>query len=317
MPALITHHLFGEHASKELPAGLVENPEELLAFILGNQGPDPLFFRWRTPNVPDAFASSHIAHVMHVERMSEFFASLRDGVGRLPAADASIGRAFALGMLGHYALDREAHPFVFASEYGIIDADPSLADAKGEVHAIIEGSIDTAMLLRERNATVLDCPPAGELAATPRILLVAGALISNAVMQVWGEDIGASHYGTCVHDMRRFYELAEPEGSWLSRSLGHVETLMRPHSQIMSMTHVVTRTDDFPIMNDAHLPWENPFSAGEVSHDSFHDRFDAAVAGYGALAEGFCEGRDLGFLTGHVNYSGRVLGEDERWAGED
>ena len=45
MPALITHHLFGEDVLPELPAGLVEGEEEVLAFLLGNQGPDPLFAR--------------------------------------------------------------------------------------------------------------------------------------------------------------------------------------------------------------------------------------------------------------------------------
>ena len=45
MPALITHHLFGERSATLLPEGLITSEEELLAFLLGNQGPDPFFFR--------------------------------------------------------------------------------------------------------------------------------------------------------------------------------------------------------------------------------------------------------------------------------
>ena len=47
MPALITHHLFGEEAARLLPKDLLACEEEMVAFLLGNQGPDPLFFRFR------------------------------------------------------------------------------------------------------------------------------------------------------------------------------------------------------------------------------------------------------------------------------
>ena len=49
MPALITHRLFGEESMNLLPAGIVSTEDERLAFLLGNQGPDPFFFRMRTP----------------------------------------------------------------------------------------------------------------------------------------------------------------------------------------------------------------------------------------------------------------------------
>ncbi|WP_417571973.1 hypothetical protein [Paratractidigestivibacter faecalis] len=39
MPAIITHHIFGEDVLRTLPAGMVEGEEEVLAFLLGNQGP--------------------------------------------------------------------------------------------------------------------------------------------------------------------------------------------------------------------------------------------------------------------------------------
>ena len=48
MPAIITHHVFGEEAVTALPEGLIDGQEELLAFLLGNQGPDPFFARFST-----------------------------------------------------------------------------------------------------------------------------------------------------------------------------------------------------------------------------------------------------------------------------
>ena len=168
MPALITHHLFGERSATLLPDGVISDEEQLLAFLLGNQGPDPFFFR--VAGWPDHVrASQQLANRMHEERMTGAFLALREGVRHLPAHDAGIGRAFALGILSHYQLDRTAHPFVYAQEYALIDANPELSDASSEVHAVIESDLDSWMLWRLRRATVHDCPPASELARTERI----------------------------------------------------------------------------------------------------------------------------------------------------
>ena len=88
MPALITHHLFGEESIDRLPQGVITSDEERIAFILGNQGPDPFFFHILTPRVSDC---TLLAQVMHRSRMSRQFACLRDGVSHLLPRDASDG----------------------------------------------------------------------------------------------------------------------------------------------------------------------------------------------------------------------------------
>ena len=159
MPALITHHIFGEDIAAELPAGIVEGEEELLAFLLGNQGPDPFFARFST--VPDRAAACHrFASLMQGGGMTRAFMALRDGVSHLPSPDERIGRAFALGLLGHYALDRAAHPFVIAQERALAEADESLAASRRAVHALIESDIDSWILWEKRRATTEERPAA-------------------------------------------------------------------------------------------------------------------------------------------------------------
>ena len=69
MPSLITHHIFGEDAAQCLPEGLVDGEEELLAFLLGNEGPDPFFVRFRT--IPARVAACrHLAHDMHASHVT-------------------------------------------------------------------------------------------------------------------------------------------------------------------------------------------------------------------------------------------------------
>ena len=122
MPALITHHLFGEESIDRLPRGVITSDEERIAFILGNQGPDPFFFHMLTPRISDCMS---LAQVMHRSRMSRQFSCLRDGVSHLQPRDANLGRAFALGLLSHYVLDRNAHPLSTSSSLALSSPIPS------------------------------------------------------------------------------------------------------------------------------------------------------------------------------------------------
>ena len=184
MPALITHHIFGEETVSRLPEGIIQGEEELLAFLLGNQGPDPFFVRALT--IPEqADRCHHLARRMHREHVGEAFAALRTFVTHLPEQDKNVGRAFVLGLLGHYALDSCAHPFVFAQQDEIIENAEGLDDAAHEVHAVIESDLDTWMLWTMRHLTVAEAPATDYLARTERVDRVAGALFSAVARQVF------------------------------------------------------------------------------------------------------------------------------------
>lgn len=314
MPALITHRLFGEESIDRLPEGLVSTDDERAAFLLANQGPDPFFFRVRTPHLSTCM---HLARVMHRSRMSRQLAALREGVARLPERDAAVGRAFALGLLSHYVLDRNAHPFVYAQQRGVQQTDPELAEAGGEVHAIIESDLDVLMLQIKRDgATVADCPPAHELMTNGRIDMVGGALMSFIASSVYGLSIEASEYGGAVADMQLAYRLIEPAGSTRTQAIAKIEGLVKQWSLLGSLAHRVSAEPPTAAGNLACATWENPFTSA-VSSESFPALFERALDDYGQAAARFVEAGDMAAVTGHVNYSGRPLGADEEWDREE
>ncbi len=307
MPALITHHLFGEDVLPELPAGLVEGEEELLAFLLGNQGPDPLFARFST--LPSrALTCRRLAREIQAGHMTRAFFSLRDSVSRLPAADERIGRAFAFGVLGHYALDRAAHPFVIWQQRALVETDPSLAGAEQEIHAIIESDIDSWILWEKRHATVEERPAESNLMRTARTERVAGALISQTALSVFGIELGAHEYGAAVHDYERLYRAIDPAGRKLVRAAGMAERRFRTHSYAQASAHHVRRTDECPAANLACLPWTDPFT-GARRTESFADLYDEARLTYPVLAEAFVRGDEtrLRELVAGLNYEGRPV----------
>ncbi len=301
MPAIICHHIFGEDAAAALPAGMVTGEEELLAFLLGNQGPDPLFARFRT--LPTRSRADHaLGHDMHDTCCEQALIAFRNGVSHLPVADERIGRAFALGLLAHYCLDSCAHPFVFAQQAAISDAAPELTGSQAELHAVIESDIDSWILFEKRGATVAERPAHTNLMRTERICRVAGALFSQVALSVYGRAISPEEYGACVADYELEYRLLDPAGGPLARLAGTVERLAKPHSFAEAMAHRVVGDRECPAANLAQRPWSDP-SDGTSRTESFADLFDAALASYPVLAEAFSRGT----LELSLNYNGMPL----------
>ncbi|MDM8274651.1 zinc dependent phospholipase C family protein [Enorma phocaeensis] len=314
MPALITHRLFGEESIGRLPEGIVTSEDERIAFLIANQGPDPFFFRVRTPHMGECM---EFGRCMHRCRMSRQFAALRDGAGHLNRHDAGVGRAFVLGLLSHYVLDRNAHPFVYAQQWGIQAADPDLADAGSVVHAVIEADLDVLMLQRKRDgATVASYPPESVLTTNERVNKVAGALTSYVAHSVYGLEVGANEYGGAVADMKVVYKLIEPAGSPASSLISLAEGVLHDWSLLGSLAHRSTTTPPAGAGNLAHRPWSDPFTHAE-SCESFPEVFDRALADYARAAACFVEAGDMAQVTRHVNYSGRPLDGDEEFDREE
>lgn len=305
MPAIITHHVFGEQVVGTLPEGLVEGQEELLAFLLGNQGPDPFFARFST--TPKGIsASNRLAGDMHSTHVVDALLAAREAVRRLPEQDSRVGRAFVLGLASHYVLDSTAHPFVYAQQFGIIEADPELEGSGPEVHAVIESDLDSWVSWQSRHATVTDNPPAAELARTSRVELVAGAIFSHVALSVFGISIGVREYAAAVADFEFLYRLVEPATSLRAHAVGLIERIFKQHSRVEAMAHYPTTTDDCPAANLEGRAWTNPFT-GEVSHDSFADRFDLARTRWPEFAHAMIAGdrEQLERLAGGISYDGR------------
>lgn len=310
MPALITHHLFGEEAATHLPEGIVSGQEELIAFLLGNQGPDPFFARFRT--LPTRAAACHrLARAMHDGHVTAAFASLRDGASHVPEEEASVARAFVLGLLAHYVLDSTAHPFVYAQEDAICSAGVGLEDAGTDVHAVIESDIDGWVLWQERHETVESFDVISVLASTQRIDHVAGALLSKTAGEVFGIGLGPEQYAGSVGDYRFAYKAVEPANSPKVRFFADVERLVRPHSHLASMSHQVIDSDDCPAINLERRVWRDP-STGKPSTESFADLYHDAVNAYPGFAEALAMGNlaRLRELCAGRNYDGRVVDDE-------
>ncbi len=305
MPAIITHHLFGEEASGMLPDGMLESHEALLAFLLGCQGTDPLWARFST--LPRNALSCHaVSSLIHNESITETLLALRDTVSSLPEDDRATGRAFTLGMSAHYLLDSVAHPLIYALQRRLEIFEPSLRDASSELHALLEADIDSWMLWQMRQKSVLDAPCTDALLFTPRIGRVAGAMIAQVAWQVYGIRLDTREYSGAVRDYHALYAHIDPPKTPVAHALTWAEGKVRLHSRLHAQAHRVLGKDDTVIANLEHDLWRDPYT-GVTSTASFPDLFHDALFAWPAFANRVAEGdeRRLSAMINHVNYYGK------------
>lgn len=276
MPALITHDFFGRDVYDRLYTFIGGSRDEAEAFLLGNQGPDPLFYTVLSPQLRE---HNRLGSTMHNKKPSELLAALKNSLSILGSAEQEVGRAYALGFLCHYTLDSTMHPFVFFHEYQVCDAgEPGLSRADGsEVHGVIESELDELVLFEKRTETVATFNPSAEiLNASNFVLRIISKMYAYVALTVYGEIIPATMFETAVKDFRIAQRLFYSPSGRKRAIIGRVEEPLRPYSFYRSMSHrpVALTTSQFD--NRAHEAWENPFT-GEVRTVGFWDLFDEAL----------------------------------------
>lgn len=310
MPAIITHDFFGRDVYDALYARIGGSRDEADAFLLGNQGPDPLFYVVATPHL----ARHHrLGSLMHAEKPSELIAQFKQAINLLEPHERAVGRAYALGFLCHYTLDSTMHPLVYRQEYDLCDAgEPGLSrDDGGEVHAVIESELDELVLFTKRGQTVATFNPSREiLRASAEVLRIVSKLYASAALNVYGQVVPASLFTAAVIDFRLVQSAFYSPSGTKREAIGSIERLVRNHSFFQAMSHRPVELTESAFDNHAHAAWSNPFT-GEVRTASFWDLYDEAQAKARANIAAFDDdafGLEAArALTGELNFSGKPV----------
>lgn len=306
MPAIMTHHLFGEDAAKLLGSDMLSSEEELLAFLLGNQGPDPFFACYTTTPARGARCRK-LGGDLHERRVSDALWTLRDAVGHLRLGDEKIGRAWVLGYVGHYALDSTAHPLIYAQQYRLTEEGYGLEGAGNVVHALLESELDVWMLRQLRGMSVTELSTTSYLARNERILWVAGALMAHVALQVFGVSINGGAYGAAVDDFDLLYRINEPINAPHARIAAKLEQLIRPHhhSLLAAMAHLPSDSDSCPAANLSHTAWLNPADHTPRT-ESFPDLYHAALERWDKLVDALLAGNreSVHDIVANINFDG-------------
>ena len=292
MPALITHDFFGQDVYDHIFRNGGGTRDEAEAFLLGNQGPDPLFYAVADPRLHE---HNRLGNVMHSEKPSELIKAFKDSLGILDDDEQPVGRAYAFGFLCHYTLD----------------SNMLSRDDAHEVHAVIESELDELVLFEKRGETVATFQPWREiLQASDFVLGAVSKMYSYAALTVYGRIVPRDLFARSVRNFRRVQRLFYSKTGAKRALLGRIEGLVRPYSFYQSMSHRPVALTESIYDNRAHEAWENPYT-GEVSTASFWDLYGRALEKAEENIDAFDrDDFDLGAaraLTGELDFSGRPV----------
>ncbi|MCC3377508.1 zinc dependent phospholipase C family protein [Cohnella sp. REN36] len=112
MPNIWAHIQFGREIASGAPwSSRMNDPAWRVAFQLGCQGPDFLFYDHFLPWQPST-AANRLGTLLHNVRCGPFLLDLFAEARQRPLEDPAT--AFVLGFLQHHILDRHLHPYVFS-----------------------------------------------------------------------------------------------------------------------------------------------------------------------------------------------------------
>ena len=316
MPAILTHDFFGRDATSTVSAQVnLLSRDALDAFLLGNQGPDPLFYLVADPRISKG---SRVGDLMHHARPAKLLLSLSDALEMLTHAERPVGDAYAAGFLCHYLLDVTMHPFVYAHQFAICDAGiEGLDRSDGSiVHAEIERELDEMVLFTRRHETVATFRPYREvLRASDATLAIIDKLYFYMNLWTYSRTLEMDTYTHAVKSFRRLQRLFWSPTGKLASALSVADRAARHtrYSLVKAMSHRDRASADAAFANKRHGTWHNPFDDSD-STESFWDLYeDALDRVFDAQELFFSDGFDLEAataLTGNLNFSGMLVDPD-------
>ena len=307
MPAILTHDFFGRDVLDAFGSMDSATLDERDAFLLGNQGPDPLFYLVIHP----AKARWHsFGTLMHKQSPTELLFALSRSLDILEGYENDIGHAYAQGFLCHYALDSRAHPLIYAKQRAICDAGVANLNRKNsrEVHAEIERELDEMMLFAKRGETIREYSPASNtLDANEAVLRVVQKMYSFVALTVYGQILDARAFPAGVRCYRAALRgLYSPQGI-KRRLIGLAEGTVRRYSFLAAMAHRPEEVHSSWYANPDHETWIHPFT-GEERTSSFWDIYDDALEFAASSIAAFESGPfsldDAREITHDINFSG-------------
>lgn len=295
MPAIITHDTFGREVYGDLYEFIGGTRDEADAFLLGNQGPDPLFYSVVNLRLVPAH---HLGSIMHAQKPSELLVAFHRAMLTLPGGskgtstsgsvgaaspgnaptDYAVGRAYVMGFLCHYLLDSTAHPFIYSQQYAFCDAGVEGLTRKNgsDVHALIESELDELVLTTHRDETIATFNPSKViLKASAHVLDAISSLYVPVAREVYDLIIPADTFKASVRAFRTVQGLFYSPSGLKHNVLGRVETLVRPYSFYRAMSHRNRKLTQSAFDNHEHRRWEDPYTH-TISTSSFEDLFGKA-----------------------------------------
>lgn len=270
MPSLITHELYGKEVCRSLPPQLTKIIESNIEeFSIGTSGPDLFFYynAWPWMNQENARKVAGIGSAIHNHHIHDFFKSVFEHVKTHQSQEKI---SYVAGLLCHWALDKETHPYIFYQTESTKNNDSSI------YHRRFESHLDYLMLQLIRGLTPKEYPGYKFLTYDKQCSKAIFDVYQLPVKEVYHIDLDEMCIDTCL---KHFYGiqkmLYDPNG--VRRKLFHQIDTKILHKPDMITSMIVPQKDEpLDILNTSKQEWHHPCT-NKPSNKSFVELFNQAI----------------------------------------
>ncbi|MEG0168655.1 zinc dependent phospholipase C family protein [Anaerorhabdus sp.] len=270
MPSLITHELFGKEVCRSLPLQLEKiinsNIEE---FSIGTSGPDLFFYynAWPWKNQEEAHRIATMGGKIHNHNIHDFFKQVFE---ECKAHQTQEKISYISGLLCHWALDKEAHPYIFNQTESTKGGNSSL------LHRRFESHLDYLMLKLIKNQTPKEYPGYKLLKYDQHTVDAVFEVYKNPLHDIYQDDIDRKTIEGCLKDFYQIQKvLYDPKNMKKKLLFGFEKNILKKPYAFTSMI-VPLEEDELDILNNAHRTWHHPCT-NKPNTRSFVDIFNDSI----------------------------------------
>lgn len=264
MPSFWTHFAFALECksvppSSEIVEAIACHPH---AFHVGMQGPDMFLFY-----PPTALRKQRLSTLLHEGSPVRLLTCLWRQAMSAKADDRPIALAYAAGFLGHYCLDSETHPFVYA--FSGIERSAQCYTA----HNAIEADLNRLIIERVLGKALDELALPDVYRLPPEERRVVARMLSRVVECAYGLECSPHTVSHALSSVRFCAHLLADRTGRKAKFTRILEAPLRlPYLSplFLGMSHFYPDA-----ANLAHKPWRDPYT-GTLSNADFFALYDAA-----------------------------------------
>jgi len=291
MPGMISHYLCGELCVKRLSGNgvgrVIEGHRQI--YNLGTQGPDFFFYYIPCLLRQDWY---RLGNVLHTSRVGEFFKSLLTHAIKLSGEERDAALSYICGYLTHYALDCNAHPYIYYKSGFKTEGDNRPKLHYSVLHQHFETNVDIMMLKLATGQQPADKRLWQLINVSRAQSAAAASVISSGLKEVYGVEMGKRQVYRAMSSMVLVTRMLQSRKGRRKSLIGSVEGLLMPQSGYLSSLIHDQEPLDYDYLNLRRepwsYPWNNPSDEGAVlQNQTFTDMFHHAVDDSVRFIEGF------------------------------
>lgn len=268
MPSFWTHYAFAEECRSALPSGELSDAIERHphAYHAGMQGPDLFLFY-----LPAVLRKKRLSTELHTHSPAQLLACLWRQSANTKGKARPIALAYAVGFLGHYCLDSEVHPFVYAF------AGRERTAKSYCKHNALEADLNALTVERAlgKSLQTLDIPDVYDLSKDERAVI--SKMLSRAIRCVYRFKCTPEtvcHALTTVRLACRLLSDRSGKKATCFRAIEKALGLPYLSPLFLGVSHYCTDPAGL-----THKPWRDPYT-GEVSETDVFALYDSAKTKY-------------------------------------